>query len=740
MPARLRSLSEANISTISRQQLLSNFIPPDYCDSVWQKCVRRTCDNPAFARFKGCRIFFNGKDFKSYTSSTTYAGLNAKWSQLWSFSTDEAYLDDDEWWLDPGRQYSPQDKSLQGDVTHAAHHEAEIYLPKTCCIRGMHQKRTASCPKSHLRMDTYYHATLRDTCSATFTPHVNSKEFRLGRVYSQVYAKSKVNFTTSTVETLAEPAMETLALDPDYVKSVQHVGGGVSVSLPTQKRVYIRSKNHAHQSLLNATRLPFGVRYEERLRASLWKAVLTRLVSLEHVQAQGPESNTARDTAEEDAGERPYYIVPSETFFGFIRGQINKFCLGFEYTLWKCNSKYTKWEQTQAAIVFLRAVRHSFGTSAIQQESLLWKDRWSRQRKYQPRRGRRRDEDESLRGLSSHHEGLAMSVTVQRCGIGWFAPKFDWATWELKAEHAAKTLLENPGILAHYQRRRGAIEDVKDIYMRLHQVERWVSRYQDSSEMLRRIVDYLSGLCLQQFRADVYKHLARDGVLQDSAVERATAGHLPLCYQALQGALTDGEPWLVTGNKADIRDPVSLVEYLFDWQPFDIVRGSNSKTKERLHWEALPYRSLFHKSYLFLTDHFGGPAARTWRDDFRRAMLVLNTVLPYPDYNTFFSRTKARAGRGADVTRKTRRCWMAVWVQPQPDAIQIERRDTGQGILIEHITSCLAPSATFMVGGTLPDNSNLDMTLPPSLYYDLHRDVWQSDDCMDRLYRTLQRQ
>jgi hypothetical protein len=65
-----------------------------------------------------------------------------------------------------------------------------------------------------------------------------------------------------------------------------------------------------------------------------------------------------------------------------------------------------------------------------------------------------------------------MSVTVQQYGIGWFAPKFDWATWELKAEHAAKTLLKNPSILAYYQRRRRAIENVKDIYMRLHQVER----------------------------------------------------------------------------------------------------------------------------------------------------------------------------------------------------------------------------------------------------------------------------
>jgi hypothetical protein len=36
-----------------------------------------------------------------------------------------------------------------------------------------------------------------------------------------------------TVKTLAEPVIETLALDPDYVKSVQYINRGVLVSLPT---------------------------------------------------------------------------------------------------------------------------------------------------------------------------------------------------------------------------------------------------------------------------------------------------------------------------------------------------------------------------------------------------------------------------------------------------------------------------------------------------------------------------
>jgi hypothetical protein len=41
-------------------------------------------------------------------------------------------------------------------------------------------------------------------------------------------------------------------------------------------------------------------------------------------------------------------------------------------------------------------------------------------------------------------------------------------------------------------------------------------------------------------------------------------------------------------------------------------------------------------------------------------MVILNYILPYPNYNTFFLRTKRQAGHGADHEEKTRRCWMAV--------------------------------------------------------------------------------
>jgi hypothetical protein len=184
-------------------------------------------------------------------------------------------------------------------------------------------------------MDVYYYATLRDACSATFTPYTNLREFRLGRVYSQVYLKTKVNFVVLTVETFTKTTLETLALDPDYVKNVQYLAYTTLVSLLTQKIAYIRSKNRAYRNLLNAARLLFSIRYEERLQARLWKAVLAELVILKQEPA-------AQEITKDGVAELLYYIVLSQTFFRLIRGQVNKFCLGFEYTLWTCSLKYTK--------------------------------------------------------------------------------------------------------------------------------------------------------------------------------------------------------------------------------------------------------------------------------------------------------------------------------------------------------------------------------------------------------------
>jgi hypothetical protein len=449
-------------------------------------------------------------------------------------------------------------------------------------------------------------------------------------------------------------------------------------------------------------------------------------------QAQSPAISVGIEP--DDTHELPYYIVPSDVFFGVIRGQINKFCVGFEFSLWGSNKKYTKWEQTQAAIIFLRALRHSFGTSPIQQESLLWKDSWARHGRFQSRR--RRLSDGTIDPTPTHHEGLSMSVAVQRCGIGWFAPKFDWTVWQLKNEHANLILMENPRMVTHYWRRRGAINDVKDIYTHLQRMERLMDRYNSASGNAY-ISDHMISKCIQQFRADVFKHLVND--LHEDVVDAATAGRLPLCYHTIADAevMINGPPWFVSGNKLDIKDPETLFEYLFDWQAFSVTKGAKTKEKQRLHWDSLPFRVLFHKSYLLLKDRLGRAEAQRWRKLFKASLLLSNTLLPFPDYNTFFSRTKSRPGRGQDTEQKTRRCWMAIWIEPR-SLIQELTHHSHDVPIAKLATRFLKAGSAFM-GGQSAENLDVDESLPPVSATELTLEQWLDDEFVDSIIQSSYR-
>lgn len=183
--------------------------------------------------------------------------------------------------------------------------------------------------------------------------------------------KEKVNFVAETTSLFANPDLETLAFDPDFVKATTQNGGN-SRALSTRRltKAYLAGKARAHSSLQYARGRSFGVREEHRVSLELWGQVLSVLIRREREQTPCVVSAVA---------EQPFYIIPSNANFGVLYGQMNKFCLGFEYVLSRANAEYTTWEDRQAAIIFLRSLQRSFSTSIVQQEPVLWKDRWRRQ-------------------------------------------------------------------------------------------------------------------------------------------------------------------------------------------------------------------------------------------------------------------------------------------------------------------------------------------------------------------------
>lgn len=146
---------------------------------------------------------------------------------------------------------------------------------------------------------------------------------------------------------------------------------------------------------------------------------------------------------EPDAGQPPlpYYIVPTKELLGFLYAQINKYCFLFEHVLAHTAMTYSL-PETIVMVTALRALRFCYGSNLLQRESLLYKDRWEHVRNQRP----------------VVKEGLGMRDTMTRCGLGWFLPKINWATWRLASPHGENILVGNMLMHEEYKRRWRAVK------------------------------------------------------------------------------------------------------------------------------------------------------------------------------------------------------------------------------------------------------------------------------------------
>src|ERR1700738_1972857 len=98
-----------------RQQLLLVHLEAQYLQQLWQGVQQRIQDSEAFSPFRGCRLFFNGRDFKLHSPCSSWADLDTSWSQTWSQMVDEAHVNGQQYWVDIARQITPPDGLLTGD-------------------------------------------------------------------------------------------------------------------------------------------------------------------------------------------------------------------------------------------------------------------------------------------------------------------------------------------------------------------------------------------------------------------------------------------------------------------------------------------------------------------------------------------------------------------------------------------------------------------------------------------------
>jgi hypothetical protein len=189
-----------------------------------------------------------------------------------------------------------------------------------------------------------------------------------------------------------------------------------------------------------------------------------------------------------------------------------------------------------------------------------------------------------------------------------------------------------------YKRRWRAVKDLRDVYVRFSQAEAWYDRYnvQESPALLRKWVEYLHVLNIEQFDADVWKAMLkshkRSPELAPDAVARQ--GEMQFCHRemtrvfSINGASV--APHFVTGNKKRFERVGALLNFLFLWEDGE----------DRAGWNHKPYRTILQKSFELIERRLGYKYAAQWLDEFFHLIRLTHWVLPYASNTALISSTK----------------------------------------------------------------------------------------------------
>jgi hypothetical protein len=607
----------------AREQLLHYPIQPEYLDLLWTRICERTVENPGFEKFSNAQLFVHAKNTKVQYMDQSLSSTYVRWQKCWNDVADPQFYSRSATFVDLGKQITSEDSALPYDAV-PNDHEAETYLWRRCCLAAYAERRVLTRAdgqraRGSPRVATYPWATMRDTVGQTLFAPPCSQENTDGLVYSQFYGLVKTPFDTAKQYVFWHDALENLALDPGYIRSLWQAGGRVTFNASTCEHAYLHSKKRAHANLVDNQWRSYGIREEHRVS----------LAMMDEISELWRDWDLYDDCIDDTAGPAPYYTVPTKDLLSFLYAQINKYCFLFEHTRAHTARSYSL-PETMMMVVALRALRFCYGSSLLQKELLLFKDRW-----------------EVTRGASLQvREGLGMRASMERSGLGWFLSKFNWSTRRIAPPHSDNMLVGTVLLHAEYRRKWKAVKDLRDVFVRFSQAEAWYERYDMSQKqaLQQKWLEYLHVLNMEQFDADLWKSLLatdkRGQVLNPVVVEQmANGGMIRFCHRGMRNVfLSDGivsPPQYVRGNRSGDLHTADVLKFIF---------GRDDRPREG--WAHKPYRLILEKSYQLVERRLGLLQAQQWWDEFLRLVQLTHWTLPHATNRALIENSKQNRNKG----------------------------------------------------------------------------------------------
>ncbi|KAJ6050763.1 uncharacterized protein N7446_010872 [Penicillium canescens] len=280
--ARGVEMRSQRVDPVAREQLLFYFLPPDTLSLVWAS-ILETIESAGPQQFSDVTILVQGKNLKTLTKANTWDSMMQEFAQHWGNTIDESHLSN-QFYIDLGKETCPAGRSqVGGGRLDASRHRsdgeprANQLVPQTilwrrCCLESyaewIGQQHPPEIPRP--KQQFYPISLLHDTGSLTLETRRSSPQRQAGLLYTQLYSSVKEVFAAGDVYPFSNPALETLALDPQLRKTWQQVGGGLSHDPVALMRAYLNMKQRCHAALQGSHLKVFGLREEHRVSLRLF--------------------------------------------------------------------------------------------------------------------------------------------------------------------------------------------------------------------------------------------------------------------------------------------------------------------------------------------------------------------------------------------------------------------------------------------------------------------------------------
>lgn len=562
--ARSRETGVNNIAAIPKQQALHFFISAVGLASIWNQ-VLNAVHGENNGDLADPVLLVSSKNMKTMFRDTKLKSLIEYFYSTWqSVFLPTAFLPNSTW-IDIGKE------TISSSV------EPETFLWRTSCLNAKKMAFTMDVPRAGMQCTDFTWAQLADVSNLTIEPGRRHPLLACGLVYSQFYSSTKEIFDSAKTYPFQDKIIEGLAIDKSLQAEWKRLGkmGIQSWNPERAHKAYTACKARVGASFKGSVLKRYGIREEHRMTLDLVLQINIRMgcrgLNEKSIHHPVPRSPTT--------AHPPFFVLPTATVIGFLTRNLEKYILGFEYSILKDGGKTISPHSSQMALMFLELVKSSFNASDMCRVKGLW------------------NVEKRLPNGRVRY-GLGIGKAMEERGYAFLhRDRINWASWLFKSDVRDNISIGLKSQVGNYTQAYKEANSVLEFDVISSELCTWLADEvgvslarinRDRCIAFQIVWKWFCEHFVWEFQQDVLK-ACRTDILEEYTSTNDGQTPIGFCYRAIDGIME--EPLAMVKDISNGRTkPKTIVERLEHLWAFDEQEQSQTDNSMSRKWEKKHYR------------------------------------------------------------------------------------------------------------------------------------------------------